>query len=76
VTAATDRNVVQWLPPDHTTLRPRAEVLLAVPARVVALVARGDVDLVAVLADGTALRVAPGNPRFGGSAKGRAASLQ
>jgi tetratricopeptide (TPR) repeat protein len=61
VAAATDKNVVHWLRPDRTTLRPRAAVALDVPSPVVALVARGTAgDLVAVLADGTAVRVGPG----------------
>lgn len=62
IAAATDGNVVHWLRPDRTTLRPRAAaVALDVPSPVVALVARGTAgDLVAVLADGTAVRVGPG----------------
>jgi len=65
VVAATHRNVIHWLYADRTTLRSRVTVTLTVPARVVALVARAPGDLVAVLADGTAVRVSPGRPRGG-----------
>lgn len=61
VAAATDRNVVQWLYPDRGTLRPRAVARLDIPARVAALVPAGATgELLAVLTDGTAVRVAPG----------------
>jgi hypothetical protein len=59
VVAASAANVIQWLVPDGTRLRLRAAVTLQVPSRVVALVGRGP-TVAAVLADGTALRVAPG----------------
>jgi len=60
VVAASAVNVVQWMSREGTTLRPRAEVPLRVPTRVVALVGRGAGEVVAVLADGTAVRVSPG----------------
>jgi hypothetical protein len=56
VAVTTDRNVVRWLEPHDTALRPRAAVALDVPARVAALAARGG-SPAAILADGTALRV-------------------
>jgi tetratricopeptide (TPR) repeat protein len=63
VVAATDGNEVRWLEPTGTELRPRAVVLLSVPARVVALATGGVTgEVVVVLADGSVLRVSPGVP--------------
>lgn len=60
VVVASAVNVIQWLSREGTTLRLRAAVPLRLPTRVVALAARGANEVVAVLADGTAVRVSRG----------------